>query len=128
MILRGPAPQRETGGCEIVDYSSDSSNASLKFVRASSDEDEGDHDDGSGDGTAEVCGWWAIYSCHSSRSAANRGRTNAGYGEVVDTDTVPNFRNGYYCVADGPTTRSHALRMQNRARRDFDSPYIKKGC
>ena len=46
----------------------------------------------------------------------------------MHTNDVPNFRNGFYCVADGPTTKSNARRKKNRARRDYDSPYIKKGC
>lgn len=127
-VLRGDAPKRERGGCEVIDYSSSSSNARLKFTRAGGrpDYEDGDHDDLPGNG--DYCGWWAIYACHKSRNAAIRDMNSSGYGGVVDTNDVPNFRNGYYCVADGPTTKSNARRKKNRARRDFDSPYIKKGC
>lgn len=128
--LRGDAPKRERGGCEVVDYTSSGSNARLRFTRSGggggSDGEDADHDDGSGDGL--YCGWWAIYSCHKSRNAAIRDMNSIGYGGVVDTNDVPNFTNGYYCVADGPTSKSNARRKKNRARRDFDSPYIKNGC
>ena len=122
--LKGASPRRETGGCEIVDYVNSGSNAKLKFSRASDDADEV----GGGDGVNPYCGWWAIYACHKSRDAAINDMNNAGYGGVVDSNDVPNFRNGYYCVADGPTTSSNANRMKNRARGEFDSPYVKKGC
>lgn len=127
-VLRGDAPVRERDGCEVVDYTSSGSNARLRFTRSGGggDGENADHDDGSGDGV--YCGWWAIYACHKSRNAAIRDMNNVGYGGVVDTDDVPNFRNGYYCVADGPTSKSNARRKKNRARRDFDSPYIKNGC
>lgn len=126
--LRGEAPKRESGGCDVVDYTSSGSNARLRFTRAGGggDGDDADHDDGTGDG--HYCGWWAIYSCHASRNRAIRDMNNNGYGGVVHTNDVPNFRNGFYCVADGPTTKSNARRKKNRARRDYDSPYIKKGC
>jgi hypothetical protein len=127
--LTGASPRRETGGCEIVDYVNSGSNAALKFTRASNDSDvDGDHDDGPDDSSQYYCGWWAIYACHESRDAAIDTMNNVGYGGVVDTNNVPNFRNGYYCVADGPTTSSLADRMKNRAKRDFDSAYTKKGC
>jgi len=129
--LRGEAPKRRSGACEIVDYTSSGSNARLSFSKASGgggydDGEDADHDDGSGDGA--YCGWWAIYACHKSRNRAIRDMNNKGYGGVVTTSDVPNFRNGYYCVADGPTNKSNARRKKNRARRDYDSPYIKKGC
>lgn len=128
--LRGDAPKRESGGCEIVDYTSTGSNARLRFTKSGGgsggDDSDGDHDDGTGDG--HYCGWWAIYSCHKSRNRAINDMNNAGYGGVVDTNDVPNFRNGWWCVADGPTTRSNAQRKKNRARRDFSKAYIKKGC
>ena len=128
--LRGDAPKRMSGGCEVIDYTSSGSNARLSFSKAGGgggyEDEDSDHDDGSGDG--HYCGWWAIYSCHKSRNRAIRDMNNNGYGGVVHTNDVPNFRNGYYCVADGPTNKSNARRKKNRARRDYDSPYIKKGC
>lgn len=127
--LRGDAPKRESGGCDVVDYTSSGSNARLRFTKSSGGgggDSDGDHDDGTGDG--HYCGWWAIYSCHKSRNRAIRDMNNVGYGGVVHTNDVPNFRNGFWCVADGPTTRSNAQRKKNRARRDFSSAYIKKGC
>ncbi|MCH9765079.1 MAG: hypothetical protein K0U34_03680 [Alphaproteobacteria bacterium] len=129
--LRGDAPKRISGGCEVVDYTSSGSNARLSFTKSGGSSggggsDDGDHDDGSGDGA--YCGWWAIYSCHKSRNAAIRDMNNVGYGGVVETSDVPNFRNGYYCVADGPTSKRNATRKMNRARGDFDSAYTKKGC
>jgi len=128
--LRGEAPKRERDGCEIVDYTSSGSNARLRFTKVggggADDDDDDDHAGGSGDDA--YCGWWAIYTCHRSRNRAIRDMNNNGYGGVVHTNDVPNFRNGYYCVADGPTNKSNARRKKNRASRDYDSAYIKKGC
>lgn len=128
--LRGEAPRRESGGCDVVDYTSSGSNARLQFTKSGGgrgdDDDEGDHDDLPGDGS--VCGWYAIYSCHESRRAAVRDINRAGYGGVINTRDVPNFRNGFYCVVDGPISKGNAQRRVNRSRRHFDSPYIKNGC
>lgn len=127
--LRGDAPKRISGGCEVVDFTSHGSNANLRFTKSggsAGNEDDDDYDDGSGGG--HYCGWWAIYSCHKSRRAAIRDMNNVEYGGIVKTSDVPNFRNGYYCVADGPMSKSKASRKKNRARGDFDSPYIKNGC
>ena len=128
--LRGEAPRRVSGGCRVVDYTNNSSNARLGFNDLVDpdddyeDEDEDDHASGGGN----VCGWYAIYSCSKSRSSANRSKNNAGYGKVVHTNTVPNFRRGYYCVVNGPTNKSQARQWRNNAKVDFSSAYIKKGC
>ena len=116
-LENGLAPQRVDSGREGVDHSEDIFN----------EEDES-KDDGIAQNGSGFCGWWAIYSCHRSRDQAIDDMNTAGYGGVVDTNDVPNFRNGFYCVAEGPTTQRRANILKNQARRDFSSPYIKKGC
>ena len=56
------------------------------------------------------CGWYIILGCSTKRSDANRilsglGGKMVGGGagsQVLDTSKVDGFRNGFYCVADGP--------------------------
>lgn len=74
------------------------------------------------------CGWYAVYSCHGSRWRARRDQRKAGYGFIVNTRDVPNFRNGYFCVADRAGSRWQAKRLRRQAGLDFKSAYIKKGC
>lgn len=76
--------------------------------------------------TFEGCGWYVIMSCGKSYSAAKR---IAGNGVlVVNTNDYPNFRNGWYCVADGPFNKRMAQNQRNFWQGKFKDAYIKKGC
>ena len=83
-----------------------------------------------GGGNGGTCGWYAIAQCGQSRSAAQRA-TNQYGGFVIDTSdpAYPNFRNGFYCVAEGPYSQSDAddvrEEMQDAGSRDA---YIKNAC
>ena len=79
---------------------------------------------------AQVCGWFAIYHCsrgyQEAASVAGRYR-----GFVVDSSDprLPNFRPGWYCVVEGPTSRSQALAWAGYARRDgYSTAYAKSSC
>jgi hypothetical protein len=79
---------------------------------------------------AQVCGWFAIYYC--SRGYQEAASVAARYrGFVVDSSDprLPNFRPGWYCVAEGPTGRLQALDWAAYARRDgFSTAYAKSSC
>ncbi|MCY0093108.1 hypothetical protein [Hoeflea ulvae] len=85
--------------------------------------------DGSG------CGWYIILGCSKSQSDARRilGRlggpmVGGGAGsQVLDTSDVGGFRDGFYCVADGPyVSRDSAESVAwKEAVRDA---YVKRGC
>ena len=78
---------------------------------------------------AQVCGWFAIYHC--SRSAGDAQRfANSHRGHVIDTTSAryPNFRGGYYCVVDGPTSHGNAVRLANSMRGVSPTSYAKNSC
>lgn len=84
---------------------------------------------------AQACGWYIILGCtrgyrDAARILTNLGGPGVGGGagtSVVDTNQYPNFRNGYFCVADGPYgSRSAAQSVAwNEAVRDA---YVKNSC
>ncbi|WP_417414390.1 hypothetical protein [Hoeflea sp.] len=59
---------------------------------------------------AQGCGWYIILGCTKSRADAKRqlidlGGPMVGGGagtRVLNTSDVDGFRDGFYCVADGP--------------------------
>lgn len=76
---------------------------------------------------AQGCGWFAIGSCTTQAS----GFPNNPMGwQIVNTNNVSGFRNGLYCIASGPQTRSGANRDRNTLRRRWgiSTAYIKRGC
>ncbi|QDZ01273.1 hypothetical protein FQ775_13270 [Nitratireductor mangrovi] len=60
--------------------------------------------------SVQGCGWYVILGCSTRHADAvalrdELGGPYAGGGaglNVVHTDDYPNFRDGYFCVADGP--------------------------
>lgn len=76
---------------------------------------------------AQACGWFAIYTCHRSYGAAKR-VANKRPGYVVNTNHYPNFRNGWYCVASGPTSRRKAKHMARKNRWWASTSYAKRSC
>ena len=77
--------------------------------------------------TFEGCGWYVIMGCFKSYNGAKR---RAGNGFlVVNTNDYPNFRNGFYCAADGPFGRkSDANSFLAGVKSDVPDAYAKKGC
>lgn len=81
------------------------------------------------------CGWYVVLGCGTSLNGAvrtmdNLGGPYAGGGaglKVANTSEYPNFRNGFYCVVDGPYSSQSAAESiaWREAVRDA---YVKNGC
>jgi len=79
---------------------------------------------------AQACGWYAISVCSQSSKAANSAANSYG-GYVLDTSSqaYPNFRPGWYCAVEGPSSKSSANRRKREMQQDgARSAYIKNGC
>ena len=134
IILRGDAPKRERGGCDVIGHTSSGSNARLVFTitGGSGSPDHGNESAGAGGGQ---CGHYIVLTCHGNRAAAVSSMNNLGGpgvggpagAKVVWTNDYPNFRNGYYCVVDGPYT-SYDEAGTIAWKEAVPSAYIKKGC
>lgn len=81
------------------------------------------------------CGWYVILGCSKSRSDAKRilnqlGGPMVGGGagsRVINTSDVDGFRNGFYCVADGPYISSDDASSVAWVEAVRDA-YVKRGC
>ena len=79
-------------------------------------------------GYAQACGWYAIGGCFRGYNSAQNRAINIG-AEVIDTGQYPNFRNGYFCAATGPWTKSKAGRERSRFKRSgVSDAYRKRAC
>lgn len=84
---------------------------------------------------AQVCGHYIILGCFKNANQAfsrlnQLGGPMVGGGagtNVVDTNQYPNFRNGWYCVADGPYA-SRAQAMSIAWKEAVPDAYVKNGC
>lgn len=84
---------------------------------------------------AQACGWYVVLGCFQSLSAAQSRLTELGGpgvgggagSRVVHTDEYPNFRNGWFCVADGPYA-SQAGAMSIAWKEAVPDAYVKSGC
>lgn len=85
-----------------------------------------------GDG---ICGWYYILGCSRTQGGAwatlNRlgGPGVGGWvgANVVHTNDYPNFRNGWWCVADGPY-RSRGEAGSIAWKEAVPDAYVKSGC
>lgn len=79
---------------------------------------------------AQACGWYAILGCFRSPGEANRWTSRIDYGYVISTtsEQFPNFRPGYYCVVNGPTSRGRAQRIAAGWRDVVPDAYVKNAC
>jgi hypothetical protein len=81
------------------------------------------------------CGWYIILGCSTNRSDAQRtlrqlGGPMVGGGagsRVLNTSDVEGFRNGFYCVADGPYI-SEADASSVAWIEAVRDAYVKRGC
>ena len=74
------------------------------------------------------CPYYVILGCFGPLYDANQ-RSSAIGGRVVDTNQVSGFRNGYYCVVDGPHNRkSYAYTLRQSWLGTVHDAYVKKGC
>ncbi|PHP67764.1 hypothetical protein CSC94_08745 [Zhengella mangrovi] len=81
---------------------------------------------------AQDCGTYIIAGCYKDWNSAERQRRRIGAPLVVDTNDYPNFRNGWFCAADGPYDSGweeelnyYKYRTDGRAVRDA---YAKEAC
>ena len=77
--------------------------------------------------TFQGCGWYVIMGCAKSYAGAQR---MAGNGFlVVYTNDYPNFRDGWYCAAEGPfDSRSRADSFLFQVEGNVPDAYVKNGC
>ena len=81
------------------------------------------------------CGWYVVLGCsqsfNGSTQTMNRlGGPFAGGGaglKVANTNEYPNFRNGWYCVVDGPYF-SQGEAQSVAWREAVPDAYVKNGC
>ena len=82
-----------------------------------------------------ICGWYVILGCSRTQNGAWRTLNRLGGpgvggwagAQVVRTNDYPNFRNGWYCVADGP----YPARWEAESiawREAVPDAYVKAGC
>jgi hypothetical protein len=81
---------------------------------------------------AQACGYYVILGCFKNENAAWNRVDSLGGAEVATviwTNDFPNFRNGWFCAADGPYNRKS---LSNSVRNDLKSQvsdaYVKNGC
>ncbi len=133
IILRGASPKRVRGGCRVTGYTNSGSNAYLAFniIQAGTV----DHGGVAGAARPATCGWYVILTCHKNRAGAIAKLNNLG-GEgvggqagakVINTNNFSGFRNGFYCVADGPYN-SRGAASSIAWKEAEPSAYVKKGC
>lgn len=81
------------------------------------------------------CGWYVVLGCGQNRPAlVDRmnywGGPMAGGGagmEVINTGDYPNFRNGFFCLVDGPYASQGAAQSIAWTEAVPDA-YVKSGC
>ncbi|MEM7427986.1 MAG: hypothetical protein AAF441_17980 [Pseudomonadota bacterium] len=76
---------------------------------------------------AQACGWYVVLGCFKSWNSAQRRADNIG-AIVVDTNEYPNFRNGWFCAADGPYSRSRARQLRWDWKGTVPDAYAKSAC
>lgn len=84
---------------------------------------------------ANGCGWYIILGCSKNRGAANRQLTDLGGpmvgggagSRVINTSDMDGFRDGYYCVADGPYISGDDAGSVAWIEAVPDA-YVKRGC
>ena len=75
------------------------------------------------------CPWYAVASCAKSRDglSADLDRLGSGF-EIIDTEVVPSFKRGWYCVVGPSKDKAGADAKLEVAKKKSKSAYLKKGC
>jgi hypothetical protein len=78
----------------------------------------------------QACGFYAILGCFGTRGEAQRWSNQIEDGYVINTTSAeyPNFRSGYYCVVNGPTSVGRAQSIAAGWRGVVPSAYAKNAC
>ena len=84
---------------------------------------------------SQGCGWYIILGCFKQWADANRrldslGGPVVGGGagsRIIDTSAVNGFRNGFFCVADGPYVAQGEAESV-AWREAVPDAYVKRGC
>lgn len=74
---------------------------------------------------AQACGWYAIVGCARSWNGASSIAPPGTY--VIDTNQYPNFRNGWFCAADGPYATRGDVPLWKWQQFRSDA-YVKSAC
>jgi hypothetical protein len=76
-------------------------------------------------------GWYAIAYCSTDWQQARDVQRSIG-GAIIDTNdrvSYPNFRQGWYCVGQGPLDKSTSLSATERMKsQGYGTAYIKNAC
>ena len=74
------------------------------------------------------CPYYVILGCFGPLYKANQRSSEIG-GRVIDTNQVSGFRNGYYCIVDGPHNRkNYAYTLRRSWLGTVHDAYVKRGC
>ena len=74
------------------------------------------------------CPYYVILGCFGPLYEANQRASEIG-GRVIDTNQVSGFRNGYYCVVDGPhNSKSYANSLRRSWLDTVYDAYVKSSC
>ena len=74
------------------------------------------------------CPYYVVLGCFKSDQQANQRFRNIG-ARVIDSNQVSGFKNGFYCVVDGPhNSRSYANTLRQSWLGTVGDAYVKKGC
>lgn len=77
------------------------------------------------------CGYFAISFCDTQeRTALARARAIGGYMINTSSPRYPKFRNGFFCVVEGPVASAEEARSlrDGQRRRGASDAYIKNSC
>lgn len=82
-----------------------------------------------------ACGFYVVLGCGKDKTAIKEkmefwGGPGAGGGagmQVADTSEFPNFRDGFYCLIDGPYD-SHMRASEVAWKEAVPDAYVKNGC
>ena len=75
-----------------------------------------------------ACPYYVILGCFGLLYEANQRAGEIG-GRIIDTNQVSGFRNGYYCVVDGPhNNKSYANSLRRSWLGTVYDAYVKSGC
>jgi|GEM_PF-3973716 len=75
------------------------------------------------------CQWYAVATCDRTEESLERDLSELGNDfKILQTDSVPSFSRGWYCIVSGSNDRDSAVAKVRTLRKKNSSAYVKKGC